>query len=302
VRDRTREGLLYALGAYGCWGLVPLYFRPLMQRVPPDEVLVHRVIWSLVFLALVITWAGRWRELAACFRAGGLLAALTISSALIAANWYVYILCVKQERIVHASLGYFVTPLVSVLLGMIVFRERLRPLQWLALGLAVAGVARLLLEADDVPWLGLTLALSFGTYGLVRKLAPVDGLLGLTVETIVLTPIAVAALLYWQMDGTLVFGNDSLGVDALIAAGGVVTAIPLLCFGQAARRLRLSTLGFFQYLAPSLQFVLGILFGEPFTSARAVCFAFIWAGLAAFSYDSWRYARRPDPASIVREL
>jgi chloramphenicol-sensitive protein RarD len=302
TQDKRREGLIYALACYGMWGLVPLYFRPLTERVSnPLEILAHRVVWSLLFLAAVLTWARRWRDLAICLKTRALMLALLLSALLIAANWYVYLLCVASERIAHASLGYFLTPLVSVLLGMIFFRERLRPLQWLALGMAVAGVARLLVEADDLPWLGLTLALSFGFYGLVRKMAPVDGLIGLSVETILLTPVAVGFLAYWQRKGVLTFGTQSLATDMLIALGGVVTALPLLCFGQAARRLSLSTLGFFQYLAPSLQFALALAFGEPLTVARVTCFGLIWAGLAVFSYDSWRTALQPDPNEALRQ-
>jgi chloramphenicol-sensitive protein RarD len=273
-----------------------------MERVPAGEVLAHRVVWTLIFLAAIVTIAGRWRELAACFRSPLLLVALAASSLLIAANWFVYLLCVEQRRIVHASLGYFLTPLVSVMLGMIVFRERLRRLQALALVLAVAGVARLLVEADDVPWLGLTLALLFGLYSLVRKVAPVDGLLGLSVETILLLPIAVIFLLLWHQQEALTFGTVSVGLDVFIAAGGIVTAVPLMCFGQAARRLPLTTLGFLQYLSPSLQFLLGVAFGEPFTAARATCFGLIWAALALFSYDSWRAGRRVDPSEVLQDV
>jgi chloramphenicol-sensitive protein RarD len=301
-RNTAREGLLYGLGAYVSWGLVPLYFSPLSRHVPPGEILAHRVVWTLVFLAVIITAAGRWGDLARCLRSRKLLLALTLSAFLIAANWFVYILCVAWGRIVHASLGYFLNPLVSVLLGMIVFRERLRGLQVFALLLAVAGVVRLLFEADDLPWLGLTLAFSFGFYGLVRKLAPVDGLIGLSVETIVLTPLALTFLLALQALGQLTFGNVSAGTDALIACSGVITAIPLLCFGQAARRLPLSTLGFLQYLSPSIQFGLAIALGEPITSARLTCFGLIWAALVVFSLDSWRNARRPDPSEILQDV
>jgi chloramphenicol-sensitive protein RarD len=297
MHDKTREGLVYALACYVLWGLVPLYFRPLVDRVPsPEEILAHRIIWSLAFLAIILTFAQRWGDVALCLRTRTLFFALTLSSLFIVANWYVYLVCVASERITHASLGYFLTPLVSVLLGMVVFRERPRPLQWVALALALAGVGRLLLEADDLPWLGLTLAVSFGLYGLVRKLAPVDGLIGLSVETIILMPVALGYLLFWASAGKLTFGNQSLATDVLIASGGVVTALPLLCFGQAARRLPLTTLGFFQYLSPSLQFALALIFGEPLTAARSVCFGLIWAALAVFSFDSWRTARQPDPA------
>jgi chloramphenicol-sensitive protein RarD len=298
----AREGLLYGLGAYVSWGLVPLYFSPMSEHVPPGEILAHRVAWTLALLAIVITFARRWGDLGRCLRSRKLLLALTLSALLIAANWFVYILCVAWGRIVHASLGYFLNPLVSVLLGMFVFRERLRGLQIFALLLAVAGVARLLFEADDLPWLGLTLAFSFGFYGLVRKLAPVDGLIGLSVETIVLTPLAVSFLLALHVTGQLTFGSQSRRIDVLIACSGVVTAIPLLCFGQAARRLPLSTLGFLQYLSPSIQFGLAIAMGEPITPARMTCFGLIWAALAVFSFDSLRSARRPDPSEILQDV
>ena len=293
MTDKTREGLLYGIGAYGLWGIVPFYFAPLMKLVRAEEFIAHRVVWSLVFLAPILAMTGRWRDVQACWRRRQTVLMLLLSALFIAGIWAVYILCVAQGIIVHASLGYFLTPLVNVVLGTIFFGERLRVAQGLAVVVATSGVATLILMAGEFPWLGLSLALSFGFYGLVRKQVPVDGLVGLSVETMVLAPIALGLLIYWKVTDTLAFGTESRGLDLLIACSGVVTAVPLLCFGQATRRLSLTTLGFFQYLSPSLQFVLAVtVFDEPFTWQRGVSFALIWAAVALFVVDSWQAYRR----------
>jgi len=294
VTDKAREGLLYGIAAYVLWGVVPFYFAPLMRMdVRPEEILTHRVVWTLVFLLPIVSFAGRWRDVRACFQKASVFGPLFVSAFLIAANWLVYILCVANEKIVHASLGYYLTPLVNVLLGRLFFRERLRLWQSIAVALAAGGVAYLVFAADEFPWLGLTLAFSFGFYGLVRKQVPVDGLVGLSVETLLLAPITFGFIIAWAFQGTLAFGTQSRSLDVLIALGGVVTAAPLLCFGQAARRLPLTTLGFLQFLAPSLQFVAAVtFFGEPFTRERAVSFLLIWSAVALFAFDSWRGHRQ----------
>lgn len=292
--DKTREGLLYGIAAYALWGVVPFYFAPLMRLdVRSEEILAHRVVWSLAFLLPIVSFAGRWGDVRTCFRKPLVSGLLFMSALLIAANWLVYILCVAMEKIVHASLGYYLTPLVSVVLGRIFFRERLRFWQTIAVGLATGGVAYLVFAADEFPWLGLTLAFSFGFYGLVRQQVPVDGLVGLSVETLLLAPIALGCLVAWGLGDRLAFGTQSRGLDALIACGGVVTAAPLLCFGQAARRLSLTTLGFLQFMSPSLQLVLAVaFFGEPFTRERGVSFLLIWSAVALFAFDSWRGHRQ----------
>ena len=304
MADKAREGLLYGVAAYVLWGLVPFYFAPLMRfEIPPGEVLAHRVVWSFAFLIPILSLAGRWRDVGACLRRRSLVLGLFISALLIAANWLVYILCVEANKIVHASLGYFLTPLVSVLLGLLFFRERLRPAQGIALVLAASGVAVLIFVAGEFPWLGLTLAFSFGFYGLVRKKVPVDGLVGLSVETLLLMPISLGFLMAWGLEGRLAFGTRSRGLDLLIACGGAVTAMPLLCFGQAAHRLSLTTIGFLQYLSPSLQFLFAVaFFGEPLTPERVGSFLLIWSAVGLFAFDSWRaYRREHRDIEIITE-
>ena len=292
MTGKTREGFLYGLAAYGWWGLVPLYFRALRQ-IAPLELLAHRIVWSLLFLALILSLGKRWPRLWSCFRDRAICRTLVLTSFLIAVNWFVYITAVEQELLVHASLGYFITPLVNVLLGMLFFKERLRRLQWLALLFAVAGTAILIWYEQTFPWIAFTLAGSFSLYGLFRKKIPVDGLVGLSAETIFLVPLSLGYLIYLGTQQTLALGAISVTVDVLILCSGIVTAIPLLCFGQAAQRLPLSTLGFLQYLAPSIQFLLAVaLFGEAFDTRRVQGFVLTWIGLAIFTADSVRAFRK----------
>jgi chloramphenicol-sensitive protein RarD len=285
----SREGLLYGLAAYGLWGVVPLYFNGLFEqtgrRISADELLAQRIVWSVPFLMVLLTLSGRWPIFFACFRARSLLLTLLASTVLIGLNWYVFIYGITAEQVLQTSLGYFINPLVNVLLGMVFFRERLRVLQWVALALATIGVINNTIAAGELQWIALSLAVCFGTYGLLRKKAPVDGLVGLSVETLFLMPLAGAYLLWLGSEGAL--GSYGAASDALLLCSGVVTALPLMCFGQAARRLRLSTLGFLQYLSPSLQFVGAVLvIQEPFTSAQLVGFVWIWTALAVFTVDS----------------
>ena len=292
---QSQKGLLYGLAAYGLWGLVPLYFKAL-ARVPPAEVLAHRIIWSVVFLAALVSLGGRWPELVRCLRSGKILAALLTSTLLIAVNWFVFIYGVASGQLVEASLGYFINPLVSVLLGMAFLGERLRVGQLLALALAALGVVILAVATGRLPWIALTLATSFGLYGFVRKIIPVDGLTGLSVETTLLFPAAAGYLVYLGLAGEAAWGTIDRATDVLLPLSGVVTTVPLICFGQAARRLRLSTLGFLQYLSPSLAFLLAVgLFGEPFTPVQVTSFACIWTALALYSVDSVLGFRRRGP-------
>jgi chloramphenicol-sensitive protein RarD len=307
-----RGGLAYGLAAYGLWGVIPLYFWAL-RSVPPAEFLAHRIVWCLLFLAVVLTLVGRWPDVFRALRSPRTRRLLTISACLVAVNWLVYIYSVATERVLHSSLGYFINPLFNVLLGLVFFRERLRPAQWLAVALAGAGLAYLVWAAGELPWIAPALAVSFGLYGLVRKVTPVDGLTGLAVETLVLTPPAAAYLLWWAAAGSSSFGRYGWHFDALLMLSGVLTALPLLCFGQAARRLRLSTLGFLQYLAPSIQFLLAVfLFGEPFRPEQQVGFGCTWAALLIFTADSLLAQRRqtlrerepevPQPRDEEREI
>jgi chloramphenicol-sensitive protein RarD len=294
----TRGGLLYGLAAYGMWGLMPLYFR-VVGTVTPLEILAHRIVWSVVLVAAILTVWRRWPDLMRSLRSGRIVRLLLASALLVAVNWLVYIYGVWTERVLQTSLGYFINPLFSVVLGMVFFRERLRPWQWVALGLAAGGLAYLILTVGELPWIALAVAGTFGLYGLVRKTAPVDGLIGLAIETMLLAPAALAGLAVGVTTGTATFGNNEGVTDALLLLSGVVTTVPLLCFGQAARRLRLSTLGFLQYIGPSMQFLIALwVFGEPFLPAQQVSFAFIWAALLVFTVDALRAHRRRSAAPI----
>lgn len=281
-----RSGLFYGVAAYGLWGVIPLYFKALGDA-PPLEVLAHRIVWSFVLLAGILTVSGRWTAFTRAVRAPGTLALLFSSSVLVGINWLVFLLGVYTHRVAQTSLGYFINPLFNVVLGMILFGERLRPVQWFAVFLAGGGVGYLLVVSGDLPWIPLALAGSFGLYGLVRKVVPVDALTGLAVETLLLLLPAAGLLGYRESQGILDFGHGNVGHDGLLLASGIVTTGPLLCFGAAARRLPLSTLGFLQYLAPSFQFILALtVFGEPFRPEQQISFSLVWAALAVFTVES----------------
>jgi chloramphenicol-sensitive protein RarD len=293
----SRRGLVFGIAAYGLWGIIPLFWK-LLAHVPPVEILAHRALWGLgafVLLALIAGLGPGVRAALADRRTAGVMA---LSGALIAVNWGVFVAAVAGDRLLDASLGYFINPLVSVALGMLVLGERLRRLQWLAIALAGAGVAVLTWQAGRVPWVALILAVTFGLYGLVRKTARVDSLVGSTVETALLAPVAAGYLAYlaWRGGGEL--GHGGLGTQLLLVTTGIVTAVPLLLFTMSARRLPLSTVGFLQYLAPTGQFLLAVLaFGEPFSPGTLAAFVLIWIGLAAFSLDLYRArAGRLTPA------
>lgn len=282
----SRHGLLLGIAAYGVWGLIPFYFRSLGD-LPPSEVLAHRVLWSLLFLAVLLTLWRRWPQVAVGVRSRRVLAALAVSAALIGLNWFTYIYSVMSQQVLQASLGYFITPLVNVLLGMVFLGERLRPLQLLGVVLASLGVLNLALAGAGLPWISLTLAVSFAFYGLLRKTTAIDSTQGLFVETALLSPLAAGWLAWLIASGTAVAPRDPAGSLPLLMAGGVVTTVPLLCFVAAARQLRMSTLGFLQYLSPTLQFLVAVLaFKEPFSRTQLASFACIWLAIALYSADS----------------
>lgn len=284
-------GLPYALAAYGIWGFVPLFFK-LLEGVPPVEVLAQRIVWSLPLCFLIMAFRRQIGDYLAALRDWRVLRMLLASSVLIAVNWLVYIHSIFTDHVLAASLGYYLNPLVNVLLGMIFLGERLSRLQGVAVAIASVGVAILLAGALDTLWISLTLAFSFGIYGLIRKTAPVGSLPGLAVETTLLMPLALTAAVYylWIGDGRG-FGADA-GISLLLMAGGVVTAVPLLLFATAARRMSYAALGFVQYLAPSIVFLLGLFaFGEPLKPAQLTCFVLIWISIAVFSFDLWRKMR-----------
>lgn len=284
----TREGVLAALSAYVVWGLVPIYFKQL-GGVPALEIIAHRVLWSLL---LVGGYLAARRALVPVWRHAvnpRTLAHAALGAALVMTNWLVFVWAVNAGRILETSLGYFITPLLSIVLGVVVLHERLRPRQWAAVALALCGVALEGWRIGGLPWVSLALAATFGSYGLIRKQLPVDAAGGLFLETACATPIAFAYLLWLGDSGS--FGRVA-STDLLLIGSGAVTAIPLLFFAIGARRLPLATMGFLQYVAPSLSFLVAILFyAEPMNAARLLAFAAIWAGLALYSFDLWR--RRP---------
>jgi len=292
ARRETAAGVLYAGGAFLIWGLSPLYWKA-MQRVPALEIVTHRVVWSFVFLMGLILIQHRWAEFKEILKTPRTLLILALTTLLVSCNWLLYIWAVNAGFMLQASLGYYINPLVNVLLGMVFLRERLRRPQALAVLLACAAVVFRTVSHGELPWIALTLALTFGAYGLIRKVAPVGSLVGLTVETLILTlpGIAYLALLDFRAEGILF--NDSRSMDALLVGTGVFTAVPLLCFNLGARRIHLSTLGLMQYIAPSGMFLLAVIvYGEPFTAAQGWTFLMIWTALGIYSVDSLRAYRR----------
>jgi chloramphenicol-sensitive protein RarD len=270
--------------------------------VPALEVVAHRMAWGLVAVAAWVTLRARWADVRAVASRPRTVARLAGSGALISVNWLLYIWAVVHDQVVEASLGYFVNPLVNVVLGVLVLRERLNRAQRIAVALAAAGVALLTLAHGRLPWIALALAISFGLYGLARKTVGADAVVGLLWETALMTPLAAAYLVVLGQRGTGAFGPSHPGTSALLALGGPVTAVPLALFAQGARALPLSTVGFLQYLSPSLQFLLAVLvFREPFTPAHAVTFAFIWAALAILTWDLRRRLRYEGAAVLPRE-
>jgi len=286
-----RAGIFLGLAAYLIWGLMPLYFK-LLAGVSAPEIVAHRILWSLVFLGVLVALWRRWGKIRAALATGKVLATLFVTAILIAVNWLVYIYAVVSGHVLEGSLGYYLNPLVNVLFGVVLLKEKLSRAQIFACLLAAAGVAVMAAGAGAGLWISITLAISFASYGFLRKIVAVDALEGLWVETAILAPVALCYVVWLQQGGGGEFGRLGLATDLLLVLGGAVTAIPLLLFTAAARRLPYSTLGFLQYVAPSLQFLLAVLvFGEPLTRAHAICFGAIWAALAIFSFEGWRGAR-----------
>lgn len=291
-------GVLYAASAFSLWGIFPLYFKQLAW-VPAGELLVHRILWSLVLVAVLLTWRRRWAWLGPVLRQPRVLLAFAASALLLSCNWLTYIWAVQHGHVIEASLGYFINPLVNVLLGCTLLHERLRRVQWMALALAAAGVLWLTLQAGTLPWIALVLASTFGVYGLLRKVAPLGALEGLTLETLLLAPLAGLALGVLLVEGRSHFPAPDLAGNLWLMAAGPFTAIPLLLFAAGARRITLATLGLLQYIGPSIQFAIGLwVFGEPFSTSRLVGFVLIWAALALYSAESlWRYRAKAAQAA-----
>ena len=281
-------GIAYAFSAFTIWGLFPVYFKTLHQ-IPALEMLAHRMAWSLVFIVAVLLVRHHWAWLGPALRDRRLVARFAASAVLLSANWGIYIWAVNAGHIVEASLGYFINPLINVLFGYAFLRERLRPSQWCAVALATLGVAWLTWQNGAPPWISLALALTFGGYGLLRKTAQLGALEGLALETVLLFPVAVVYLTIIGMAGASHFVHAPLGMQLLLAAAGPVTAVPLLLFAAAARRIPLSMLGLIQYVTPTLQLLTGVLvYDEPFGSTRAIGYGAIWIALALYSFEGLR--------------
>jgi len=288
-----RQGLLFGLAAYGMWGFLPAYYK-LTDSVPADIIVSHRILWSVLFVGLFLYLRGRWGEVRDVFRQPKVLMSLAASACFIAVNWLVFVWAIANNLVLDISLGYFINPLVSILVGLVVLHERLTRGQVIAVGIAVLAVALQAVLAGGLPWVSLVLAFSFAGYGYVRKVTPVKATPGLLVETLLLFPFAAGYMLLnlaWGLDSLVL--NDPPVLLAL-AGTGIVTALPLICFSSAARRLPLFMLGLMQYLAPSMHFLMAVyLWGEPLDQTKLMAFAMIWAALVIFSFDSWRRYRRP---------
>jgi chloramphenicol-sensitive protein RarD len=288
--SRSRAGLRYGLSAYVIWGFIPLYFHAL-SHVSPLRVLYHRIIWSALFMSVVVSIRAEWRSVLPVLRSRRNLAMLTAGAVLIALNWLIFIYAVGTRQLLQASLGYFINPLLSIALGMIFLGERLRGWQWLAVLLAVGAVLNLALRSTGVPWLAVSLAGSFGFYGLVRKKIDINSLHGLMIESAILFPVAALALAF---GATEPLSHATLGILSL---SGLITAVPLLCFGAALRRLQLSTMGFLQYVGPTLQFLVAVcLFKEPLDRGKLISFAFCWTGIVVYIADSLVNQRKLEVA------
>ena len=287
----ARRGLLFGIAAYTLWGAFPLYW-PLLEPAGAVEILAHRITWSLLTMAAVLVVVRRQRQFRALLADRRKMLLLTVAAVVVAINWCAYIWGVNHHRVVETSLGYYINPLVTVLMGVVVLGERLRPWQWVAMGLATVAVLGLTVEYGALPWVALVLAFSFGTYGLAKKTAGVEAVESLTFETMVLAPLAVGWLLVLWNRGDAHFGTEGAGHTLLLLGTGVVTAIPLLCFGAAAIRVPMATLGLLQYLAPTIQFVLGItLLGEEMSPMRWLGFGLVWVALVVFTWEALLHRR-----------
>ena len=290
VDGSARQGFALGVAAYGLWGGLPIYFKAL-RSIDSVDIVAHRIVWSAPVLTALLSYSGTWGEVRDALRNSRVVVLLTVTALLIGGNWLLYVYAVNSGHILAGSLGYYLNPLANVLLGRIVLKERLSWLQWTAVALAGAGITALAIGALSQLWISLILCVSFATYGLLRKIAPVDAVAGLAIETAILFPFAAGWLLWGLAAGTPIFGASALHV-VLIAFAGIVTATPLLLFTAAAKRLRYSTLGMLQFLAPTLQFLLAVsIYGEPFTRAYAIAFGAIWTALALYVLAIVRHAR-----------
>jgi chloramphenicol-sensitive protein RarD len=291
--NRTLAGIGFGLLAYLIWGFFPLYFHQL-AHVPPMDILSNRAAWACVFVGLLLTVRRQWPKVAAIFARPRQLAMLALAALLVGSNWLVFLWAVTNQQVVASSLGYFLTPLVNVLLGLLVLKERLNRLEWLSVALAVAAIANEVIALGSLPWVSLFLAATFGSYGLVRKQVPVDSISGLWLETLAMLPVCGLYALWQAQAGHAVFSGHDLSTATLLVGAGIITALPLMAFAAATQRLDLATVGMLMYINPTMQFVTAVwLFGEPLQTARLVSFALIWIGLFVFSWSMWgKYRNR----------
>lgn len=284
IKDKTK-GVWYAIGAYVLWGLLPIYWK-LLHQVPSLQLLCHRIVWSCVSLILIIILLRQWQSFYTAIKKPRVLVIYLLAAILVSVNWFVFIWAIQANFIIEASLGYFITPLISIALGVLFLHETLRPMQWIAAIIAGIGIIYLTYSYHMVPWISLALALSFGFYGLVKKIAPLGSFNGLTLETIILFPLATAYLFYIDKAGNGAWMHISYTVDLLLFGAGAVTIVPLLLFTSAARSINLSLVGFLQYIAPILHFLIGrFLYHETFTKTQLIGFSFVWVALAVLSLE-----------------
>ena len=289
-----RDGIIAGLAAYLMWGVLPVYFKT-VGAVDPLEVLAHRVMWAVPFGALILAARSQWREVRRAITHRAMLGLLALSAVFIATNWFIYIWAIQDERIFETSLGYYINPLTNMLVGVVFLGERLRRFQLIAVILAAIGVLILTTSGGQVPWIALALALTFTVYAVIRKKVVIGGMPGLFVETVLLAPLALGWFAWVLYAGQAMFVSGGPVLTFWLVMAGPITALPLLCFALAARRLPLTMIGFMQFLAPTLQFCTGIYYGEELTLPHVVCFGFIWAAVIVFSFDAVRAGRKKPP-------
>lgn len=296
--SRPSPGVISASVGFFLWGLFPLYWKQI-QSVPAFELIAHRIVWSLLVLLGVIAWRNNFSTLRPAFLSGRSFGINVLSSLLLAVNWTVYVWGVNAGYIIETSLGYFLVPLVNVALGSFLLHEKMRRLQWIAVGLATGGVALLLVRVGHFPWIALTIACTWSGYGLLKKKSVLGPIAGLTVETLLLFPVAAGLLLWWNHQGSGALGQSDLRTHAFVIGTGLITTTPLLLFAYGAQRIRLTTLGLLQYIAPSVQFLIGLLiYHETFDTARFQAFGFIWAGLILYTTDGYLAQRLVRSSSV----
>ncbi|WP_284192850.1 EamA family transporter RarD [Vibrio zhanjiangensis] len=292
TEHQSKQGMLLAISAYTMWGIAPIYFKAINQ-VSPLEIVGHRIIWSFLLLSILLHIGRRWRNVRDVTRSKNKMLCLFSTSFLVGINWLIFIWAINNNHMLDASLGYYINPLFNVVLGMLFLGERLRKLQWFAVILASIGVVIQLLAFGSIPIVAIALAATFGVYGLLRKKVSLDAQTGLFIETLIMLPAAAIYLLWIADSPTANLSHNTLNLNLLLISAGIVTTLPLLCFTGAATRLKLSTLGFIQYIGPSLMFLLAVLvYGEDFSQDKAITFAFIWSALVIFSYDGLKTQKR----------